>query len=88
MGKFCQFLTELPARHMSVFWFYRQYRIRPNYGTCSYKCTVKKFRSLQATTSALLSTSLKEHTLWVQTSTHNICFHKEIQQIISHKKHH
>ena len=24
----------------------------------------------------------------IQTSTHNICFHKEIQQIISHKKHH
>ena len=69
------------------------YRIRPNYRTYPYKHTVKKFRSLQITTSVLFSLllykgiccgysfELHRQVDAIQMSTHNICLCKESQKI-------
>ena len=69
-----------------------RYRIRPNYRTYPYKRTVKKFRSLQITTSVLFSLllykgiccgysfELHRQVDAIQMSTHNICLCKESQK--------
>ena len=74
------------------------YRIRPNYRTYPYKHTVKKFRSLQITTSVLFSLllykgiccgysfELHRQVDAIQMSTHNICLCKESQKK-SHSHH-
>ena len=53
-------LDTSPTCEMDLFKFLREkdYRNRPNYRTCSYKCTVKQFSSLKITASVLFSTSL------------------------------
>ena len=68
------------------------YRIRPYYRTYPYKCTVKKFRSLQITTSVVFSlllykgiccgysSELHRQVNAIQMSTHNICLCKESQK--------
>ena len=72
--------------------FMEKYRIRPNYRTYPYKRTVKKFRSLQITTSVLFSLllykgiccgysfELHRQVDAIQMSTHNICLCKESQK--------
>ena len=74
------------------------YRIWPNYRTYPYKRTVKKFRSLQITTSVLFSLLLYKGICWgysfelhwqvgaIQMSPHNICLCKESQKK-SHSHH-
>ena len=74
------------------------YRIWPNYRTYPYKRTVKKFRSLQITTSVLFSLllyrgiccgypfELHRQVDAIQMSTHNICLCKESQKK-SHSHH-
>ena len=76
----------------------KNYRIRPNYRTYPYKRTVKKFSSLQITTSVLFSLllykgiccgysfELHQQVDAIQMSTHNICLCKESQKK-SHSHH-